>query len=103
MLQLFRRRMLLAALLGLASASAGSTAHAQARYPDKPVRLLVGFAPGGAADTVARVLADQLGKQLNQPVVVENRTGAGGNVATQAVLKAPADGYTLLFAGIQLA
>ena len=102
MTQMFRRHIVLAALLGLAAAS-GSTAHAQARYPDKPVRLLVGFAPGGAADTVARVLADQLGKQLNQTVVVENRTGASGNIATQAVLNAPADGYTLLFAGIQLA
>lgn len=63
----------------------------------------MGFAPGGAADTVARALAEQLGKELGQPVVVDNRTGASGNIATQAALSAPADGYTLLFGGIQLA
>lgn len=98
-----RRRALLAIFLGLATALLADGSQAQTRYPDKPLRLVVGFAPGGAADTVARALAEQLGKQLNQTVVVENRSGASGNIATQAFLAAPADGYTLLFAGIQLA
>jgi tripartite-type tricarboxylate transporter receptor subunit TctC len=94
---------LLAAAVAFAATLAADTLHAQPRYPDKPLRLVVGFASGGAADTVARVLADQLGKQLNQTVIVDNRTGASGNIATQAVLAAPADGYTLMFAGLQLA
>ena len=79
-------------------------ANAQAdKYPDRPLKLVVGFAPGGAADTVARVIADELGKQLGKPIVVDNRTGASGNIASQAAIAAPADGLTLMFAGIQLA
>lgn len=69
---------------------------AQANYPDRPVRLIVPFPPGGTSDVVGRIFAEALGKQLGQPVVVENRGGAGGTVGTRAVASAAPDGYTLL-------
>lgn len=71
--------------------------HAAAQgYPTKPVRLLVGFAPGGGTDTIARVVAQKLTESLGQSLVVENRPGGGGILASEAVSRAPADGYTLL-------
>lgn len=70
--------------------------HAQGAYPDKPVRLVVGYAPGTAPDVLARLVSDRLGQALKQQVVVDNRAGAGGQIATQTVAKSPADGYTLL-------
>ena len=77
-----------------------STAIAQAApYPSaKPIRLLVGFAPGGAADTVARALSDAMGKSIGQSIVVENKPGAGSSVAAEMAAKSPADGYTVLIA-----
>jgi tripartite-type tricarboxylate transporter receptor subunit TctC len=86
--------------LALAIAFAGlalpaATALAQS-YPSKPVRVIVPFAAGGAVDSLARVLSAKLADQFNQPVVVENRTGAGGNIGADAVAKSAPDGYTIL-------
>src|SRR5712691_7805679 len=73
-------------------------ASAQA-YPTRPARIIVGFPPSGVFDILARLMADWLSKRLGQPYVVENRPGAGSNVATEAVVRASADGYTLLAVG----
>ncbi len=70
-------------------------------YPARPVRLIIGIAPGSAPDILGRLLAQWLSEQLGQPFIVENRPGGGGNIATDAVVKAPADGYTLLLVTIQ--
>lgn len=80
-----------------ALASAGAQA---AEYPAKPVRFLVGFAAGGANDLVARVVAARLGPRLNQQVIVENRAGAGGNIAHEVAAKAAPDGYTMVLASV---
>jgi tripartite-type tricarboxylate transporter receptor subunit TctC len=88
-------------ILGGATASAAlalapGAAWAQA-YPQRPVKILLGYAPGGTADFFARVVAQRLGGNLPQPFVVENKPGASGNIAAAQVAKAPADGYTLLY------
>ena len=88
-----RRRTLLVAAL---AAALPVTAWAAA-FPDKPLRMVVPFPPGGAADLMARGLAQHLGTQLGQQVIIDNRGGAGGTVAAELVARAPADGYTLLF------
>ena len=76
---------------------------AQAAWPDKPVKLVVAFAPASSTDIVARLIADQLSTSLGQTVVVENKPGASGNIATQQVMTAPADGYTLLIHSVAVA
>jgi tripartite-type tricarboxylate transporter receptor subunit TctC len=78
-------------------------AAAQTPWPDKTVTLVVGFPPGGALDTIGRAMADELSKSLGQKVIVDNKPGAGGGLAVTTVLNAPADGYTLLMAAINLA
>ena len=67
-------------------------------YPTRPIRVIVPFSPGGAVDGPMRLIAQELGKRLGQPVVVENKPGAGATIGTDIVAKAPADGYTLLLA-----
>ncbi|RYY68480.1 MAG: tripartite tricarboxylate transporter substrate binding protein, partial [Comamonadaceae bacterium] len=88
------RRTLLAAA-AVATALPGM-ALAQGAYPDKPIRVIVSFPPGGAADQIARAVAEPLRQALGQPVIVENRAGANGNIAGDFVAKQAADGYTLL-------
>ncbi|MDO8373535.1 MAG: tripartite tricarboxylate transporter substrate binding protein [Polaromonas sp.] len=83
--------------LVLGGLSMGAAAQAPV-YPAKPIRLLVGFAPGGAADYVARAMSDALGKALGQPIVIENRAGAGSSIAAETAAKAAPDGYTILIA-----
>jgi tripartite-type tricarboxylate transporter receptor subunit TctC len=65
-------------------------------YPTRPVRLIVGFPPGGSADILARLIGQWLSERLGQPFIIENRPGATGNIGTEAVTRAPADGHTLL-------
>ncbi len=69
-----------------------------AQYPDKPVKIIVSYSPGGFTDTLARIIGQELGKRWNQPVVVENKPGAGGNIGAEFAARSPADGYTLFLA-----
>jgi tripartite-type tricarboxylate transporter receptor subunit TctC len=89
------RRSVLAGLAGLATLNAHG-AFAQS-FPQKPISLIVPWAAGGSTDILARIVGQQLYQSMGQPIVIENRTGAAGNIGTSAVARAPADGYTLLF------
>src|SRR4051812_32945256 len=91
---MFRRTLLAAALAALAAVPA----FAQAPYPTKPITMIVPFPPGGVADTVARPVAEAMSRDLGQPVVIENRAGAGGGIGMAYVAKAQPDGYTVLMA-----
>src|SRR3954469_13967233 len=90
-----QRRSLLSLALG--APFAGSV-FAQAAYPTKPVTMIVPFPPGGLADLVARPVAEAMSRELGQPVVIENKGGAGGGIGMAQVAKSPADGYTILMA-----
>ena len=90
-----RRKFLRLAGSATALPAVSRFAWAQA-YPSRPVRIIVGFAAGGGNDIVARLIGQWLSEHLGQPFVVENRPGAGSNIATQAVVNAAPDGYTLL-------
>src|SRR5215467_8412661 len=93
------RRQFLHLAAGAAALPAVSRIAAAQAYPTRPVRIMVGFAAGGGYDIVARLMGQWLSERLGQPFVIENRPGAGTNIATQAVVSAPPDGYTLLLIG----
>src|SRR6478752_220092 len=98
-MKLPRRRFLHMAAGAAALHAVSRTASAQA-YPTKPIRWIIGFPAGGGADTVARIMEPWLSRQLGQPVIIENRSGASTNIAVQAVVNSPPDGYTLLWHGL---
>ena len=97
----FRRRFVQAAA-ALCALGAALPALAQQSWPNKPIRVVVGFPPGGTTDVMARVVAVPLQKALGQTVIIDNKPGASGNLAVSEVGKAPADGYTLMVAPISV-
>jgi len=97
-----RRSLLGTSLAAIAVGTGARSAGAQDRYPSKPIRLVIPFPPGGGADAVARPLGPLMTETLGQPVVLDNRGGANGNLGAEIVAKAPADGYTLLLANSSL-
>jgi tripartite-type tricarboxylate transporter receptor subunit TctC len=94
------RRTFLHLTAGAAALPALSRVAIAQAYPSRPVRVIVPFPAGQATDTIARLVGQALSERLGQPFVIENRTGAGGNIATEAVVRAPPDGYTLLIVGL---
>lgn len=99
----FRRRSMFSLPLGAAMALPGAAwaqAHKGEDWPQRPIRLIVGFAPGGATDIASRIIAEPLGARLGQPLVIDNRAGAGGIIATEAAARSAPDGYTLLMGTI---
>jgi len=92
-------RAAMAAIVCLLGLMAGATTSSAADYPSRPVHWLIGFAPGGPVDIVARIMAQWLSDRFGQQFIVENRTGSGGNIATAAAIGSAPDGYTLLFSG----
>src|SRR5215471_15394969 len=90
------RRRFLRLAAGAAALPAISRLAAAQNYPSRPVRWVVGFAAGGPAEILARLIGQWLSERLGQPFIIENRPGAGSNIATEAVVRSPADGYTLL-------
>src|SRR5204863_6668263 len=95
----FPRRQFLLLAAGTAALPAMSGVATAQAYPARPVRVLVGFAPGQAVDIVTRIIGQRLSERLGQQFIIDNRPGAGGNIATEAVVRAPPDGYTLLAIG----
>lgn len=95
-----KRQLVLAAATLAATALVPFATHAQADYPNKPVKIIVPFAAGGTSDQMGRLIAEELGKQLKQPFIVDNKGGAGGAIGADQAAKSPADGYTLVLSGI---
>ncbi|MEJ8814741.1 tripartite tricarboxylate transporter substrate binding protein [Variovorax ureilyticus] len=97
-----QRRLLTAAALALGFFALGTSAQTASTsdYPNRPVKIIVPFPAGGTSDIMGRLIADQLGKQLKQPFIVDNRGGAGGTIGAELAAKAAPDGYTLLLSGI---
>src|SRR5471030_2459843 len=87
-------------LVAMLTLSATHAAWPQSGYPAKPVRVVLGFPPASAADLVARIVGAKMGDGLGQQIVIDNRPGASSNIVTEAVVRAPADGYTLLMGTI---
>src|SRR5215510_12299515 len=94
-MKLPRRNFLHLAAAAAALPAVSRVARAQA-YPTRPVRIIIGFAPGGVVEIVARLIGQSLSERLGQPFIIESRPGAASNIATEAVVRAPPDGYTLL-------
>jgi tripartite-type tricarboxylate transporter receptor subunit TctC len=101
-MKLPRRRFLHLAAGASALPAVSRIARAQA-YPSRPVRMIVPFPAGQATDSIARLVGQSLSERLGQPFVIENRTGAGGNIGTESVVRATPDGYTLLLVGLSSA
>jgi len=95
----FRRRQFLSLIAGIAALPAVPRLAEAQTYPTRPVRWIVPYTPGGATDIQARLLGQWLSERFRQPFIIENRPGGGGNIGTEAVVHAPADGYTLLLVG----
>jgi tripartite-type tricarboxylate transporter receptor subunit TctC len=97
----FKRTMLTAGLVGLAAivaGAAGAQGDSAASFPTRPIHLIVGFAAGGGNDLFARLVGQKLSENIGQPVIVENKAGAGGRIAVEYVKSQPADGYTIMVA-----
>src|SRR5262245_44230059 len=99
-MKLPHRRQFLHLAAGAAALPALSRIAWAQTYPTRPVRIIVAFPAGQATDTIARLMGQSLSEQLGQPFVIENRTGAGGNIGTESVVRATPDGYTLLLVGV---
>ena len=92
-------RLLCAAMFAHASSGAYAAAGTTDTYPDKPIRIIVGFTPGGSDDTIARVVGTKLTERFGQPVIVDNRPGTGGNLGAELLARATPDGYTISSVG----
>lgn len=97
---MLRRSLLMSSLIWAAAAIAGPVQVRAETYPSKPIHLVVGYAPGGATDSIARIVGQKLAEELGQPVVVDNRPGAGATIASDFVAKAAPDGYTIFMSTI---
>ena len=94
------RRSLAGAICSVLAVLSVAAAAQDTAYPNHPIKFVVGFSAGGSSDTVARVLAPRMAEALKQPIIIENRAGAGGNIATELLVRAPADGYTMMLGTI---